>query len=354
MCCRSVDRDSNFFEALGGIKTCHELSVAFYARVAQDPVLRPLFPSSSFRCAIEALTAFLVQFLGGPCEYSQRRWSLSLREAHQRFKIGAQERDAWMKNMVAALEDVRIAAPARDVLHGFFEQASADMVNRPAAPCSVKSSRLDPEIAGRWNVHQQLEEAVAAVRRGDAQGAIALAANPDVQNYFRRDRAAWLSLLAIMSGAVTEYVRGKLLADPGLAQERYTYGRTLLHETAGQGSLATVELLLELGADPNAADQFGHVPLYFVGNQCHAATGPEVVRALVRGGANVNARGGVQRCTALHMAARRGNVRVAEALLACGADIEARDKRGDTPLDRAVNCRKKEMAAFFTERGSGK
>ena len=52
------------------------------------------------------------------------------------------------------------------------------------------------------------------------------------------------------------------------------------------------------------------------------------------------------------MAARRGNVPVAEALLDCGADGEARDKLGDTPLHRAVKCGKTEMVAFLLSRGA--
>ncbi len=43
---------------------------------------------------------------------------------------------------------------------------------------------------------------------------------------------------------------------------------------------------------------------------------------------------------------------VAKALLDCGADIEARDKLGETPLHRAVRCGKTEMVAFLLSRGA--
>jgi ankyrin repeat protein len=66
----------------------------------------------------------------------------------------------------------------------------------------------------------------------------------------------------------------------------------------------------------------------------------------------VDAHDGVKHCTALHMAARRGNAEVAEALLACGADIEARDSLGDTPLRRSVNCGKTAVAALLLSRGA--
>jgi ankyrin repeat protein len=113
-----------------------------------------------------------------------------------------------------------------------------------------------------------------------------------------------------------------------------------------------VELLLTLGADPNATDGGGHTPLYSVGNECMIAGAGNVVRVLVQAGAKVDARDGVKHCTALHMSARRGNVEVAEALLDCGADIESRDSLGDTPLRRSVNCGKTEVAALLLSRGA--
>jgi ankyrin repeat protein len=45
-------------------------------------------------------------------------------------------------------------------------------------------------------------------------------------------------------------------------------------------------------------------------------------------------------------------VEVAEALLACSANIEARDSAGDTPLRRSVNCNKIEVAALLLARGA--
>jgi len=77
-----------------------------------------------------------------------------------------------------------------------------------------------------------------------------------------------------------------------------------------------------------------------------------VVRALVKAGADVDASDGAKRCTALHMAARRGNVEAAGALLDCGAALEARDSLGETPLRRSVNCNKVEVAALLLARGA--
>jgi ankyrin repeat protein len=113
-----------------------------------------------------------------------------------------------------------------------------------------------------------------------------------------------------------------------------------------------VQLLLRLGADPNMGSPGGRTPLYCVANECHLTGGGNIVRALVRAGAQVDAASGAKRCTALHMAARRGNTEVAEALVDCGGDVNARDKAGDTPLRRAKNCRKHGVALLLISRGA--
>jgi truncated hemoglobin YjbI len=325
------------FEEIGGAETCRKLSQAFYARVERDPLLRPLFPGTSFRCAIEEFAAFLVQFLGGPSEDSQRRWWLSLHESHRRFRIDGRHRDAWLRHMDEALDDVGIAEPARGALRKFFEHASAYVIDAKPAP-----RRLAGELAHRWSGQRALDETVAAIREGDADRAIGLAA--------KCDRAVLPGVLALMVGTgektLLRYVHERLADDPALAHERYG-GRTLLHNAAGAGSLTTVELLLHLGADPNVLDGGRHTPLYCVGNERGGAKSAEVVRALVRAGARVDAHDGVTGATPLHMAARRGNVVVARALLECGADKAARDRRGDTPLQRAINCKKYDVAELL-------
>ena len=115
-----------------------------------------------------------------------------------------------------------------------------------------------------------------------------------------------------------------------------------------------VASLLRLGTEPDLRDGGGHTPLYCVANGCASETGRAVVRALVRAGADVNASGGLTRATALHMAARRGHAEIARTLLDCGAEIEARDYKGVTPLERAVNCRRATVVQLLTERGTAR
>ena len=352
----------DLYQALGGRSVCRQLSESFYARVKRDPVLRPLFPGKSMRCAVEAFAAFLAQFLGGPAEDAEKRWWLSLRESHRRFQIGSRERQAWMSHMIQALEEVPIDQPVRLALRDLFERSSAYIVNtgqglpEPAAPKDPSDDRIHREMAQRWREQRALDDLVAAIRYGDRGRALELARSGALQCRFARDRALFAHVLGLMmgcgSGPVMEYAERELLADPAMANVHNRYGRTLLHDASAHGSLRMVELLLRLGADPNVGTPGGRTPLYCVANECQVAGGGDIVRALVRAGAQVNVPSGAKRCTALHMAARRGNTEVAAALLDCGADINAPDTAGDTPLKRAKNCRKAGVALLLASRGA--
>ena len=346
----------DLFEAMGGAAKCRELATAFYARVAKDPVLRPLFPGKTFRCAIEEFAAFLVQFLGGPPEDSQRRWWLSLRESHRRFPIGPKERDAWMGHITRVLGEVAMSEPMRGALLELFTEASSYVVNTGPASTEMRRSEhsdIHVQIARRWEEQRALDDAVAAVRDGDLDRIIAMVASPPLRSCFERNRAVFANFAGVLIGsgiaAMADYAHRILLENADLARERYA-GRTLLHAASAAGNLAIVAALLTLGVDANIRDGGGHTPLYSVGNECPG--GGPVVKALVQGGATVHACDGVKHCTALHMAARRGNVEACEALLACGANIEARDSLGETPLRRAVNCGQAGVAALLLAKGA--
>jgi truncated hemoglobin YjbI len=352
----------DLYQAAGGRDGCRRLSESFYARVKEDPVLRPFFPGKSMRCAVEQFAAFLAQLLGGPPEDAENRWWLSLRESHLRFQIGPKERDAWMNNMLHALGDAALDEPVRGALCEFFERSSAYVVNDgPAHGETLAKEKPAPDpmrraLTLRWDEQRALDDLTAAIRQMDAPHALKLTQSPALKRRFSRDRAILSHALALMmatnTSALLEFVARELRADPSLAKARNRHGRTLLHDAAAQGNSPMVELLLALGADPNVRTAGGHTPLYCVGNQCWSPGGGAVVRALVSAGAHVDAPSDSKRCTALHMAARRGNAEVAAALLDCGANLNARDKTGVTPLGRARNCRKGGVVALLEARGA--
>jgi hemoglobin len=332
---------SALLEALGGEEGCRSLSAAFYARVGKDPVLRPFFRGKSLRCATEELAAFLIQFLGGDERQTQHRWWLSLRESHARFQIGPKARRAWLGHMEATLDAAPLDDATRNALHHFFSSSSAYVIGTDAAELEHE------ELAVRWSEQLVLDSVIAAIVEGRDDETLALAPR------FASRPAVFVGLLARMiqtgRARLIGFVIDTAESDPSLAPRRFA-GNTLLHFAAGAGCLEIVALLLRLGVDPNIQGRGDHTPLYCVANECASVTGPEVVRALVRAGADVNACGGVTGATALHMAARRGHVEIARSLLDSGAAVNARDRKGDTPLQRAINCRKNGVAQLLRDR----
>ena len=338
----SMSARSPLLEALGGEEGCRRLSAAFYARVGKDPVLRPFFPGKSLRCATEEFAAFLIQFLGGDENQTQYRWWLSLRESHARFQIGPNARRAWLRHMEATLDTAPLDDATRNALRDFFSRSSAYVLGMDTTESPHE------ELAARWSEQRVLDSVIAAVVEGRDDETLALAPR------FASRPSVFVGLMAriVQSGRarLIHFVIDAAETDPSLATRRFA-GTTLLHFAAGAGCLEVVALLLRLGVDPNIQGR-DRTPLYCVANECASDTGPEVVRALVRAGADVNACGGVTRATALHMAARRGRVEIARALLDFGAAVNVRDRKGDTPLQRAINCRKKGVSQLLLERGA--
>jgi hemoglobin len=343
----AVSKPATLLASLGGEEGCKRLSSAFYTRVGKDAVLRPLFPGKTLRCATAEFAAFLIQFLGGDEDQTQYRWWLSLRESHARFQIGPAERRAWLKHMSAALDTTPLDDSTRQAFRQFFEHSSAYIMSNEMGDETAPPEH--DELAGRWGVQRVLDDTIAAIAGGRGHEALLVAPR------FMCRPSVFVGLLARMvqsrRAALIGFVVDAVGQDSSLGTRRFG-GRALIHYASGAGCLEVVSALLRQGADPDLQDGGGHTPLYRVANECASAAGPELVRLLVRAGADVNACGGVTRATALHMAARRGHVETARALLDCGAAIEARDSKGVTPLRRAMNCRRHTVAQLLKGRGA--
>ncbi len=340
---------AELLDALGGESGCKRLAAEFYARVDTDPILRPLFPGKSLRCATEEFAAFLTQFLGGDEAQTQYRWWLSLRESHARFRIDSTQRRAWLEQMAATLAEAPLDEGVRQELRQFFAHSSAYIMGRDAAGPDHSDADEQEELAVRWRQQRIVEEVIAAIAAGHDAEALALATR------CRARPSVFIGLMARMVAsrrpALLCFVLDAIEREPTLAAHQYS-GRTLLHFASGAGCLRVVDMLLRLGMDPSIQDRSGHTPLYAVANQCGVESGPEIVWALVRAGADANACSGVTQATPLHMAARRGYVEVARALLECGARVDARDIKGDTPLQRAFKCRRLTVAQLLRDYGA--
>ncbi|GAA4334859.1 hemoglobin [Actinomadura luteofluorescens] len=120
-----------FYEAVGGEETFHRLVHRFYQGVADDPDLRALYPEEDLGPAEERLRLFLIQYWGGPNTYSMRRGHPRLRMRHVPFVIGSAERDAWLRHMRVAVDELGLPEELERQLWGYFTMAAQSMVNAP-------------------------------------------------------------------------------------------------------------------------------------------------------------------------------------------------------------------------------
>jgi hemoglobin len=126
----SDSSETSFYAAVGGEETFRRLVHAFYRGVADDPVLRPVYPSKDLGPAEEHLRLFLMQYWGGPGTYSEQRGHPRLRMRHARFAIGEAERDAWLRHMRDALNDLGLDEALDAQLWDYLVMAAHSLVNQ--------------------------------------------------------------------------------------------------------------------------------------------------------------------------------------------------------------------------------
>ncbi|NXI95725.1 ASB3 protein, partial [Psophia crepitans] len=135
-------------------------------------------------------------------------------------------------------------------------------------------------------------------------------------------------------------------------------GMCALHLSARHGSLESVRVLLEAGADPNEVTTEATTALFLAVENGHT----DVVKFLLQHGANVKGPHSWSGWNSLHQASFQGYTEIMKILLEKGASKECQDDFGITPLfvaaqygkleslrllvshDAAVNCQAKDRA----------
>jgi len=119
----------SFYEEVGGRETFHRLVEIFYREVADDDVLRPMYPEADLGPAAERLRMFLEQYWGGPTTYGERRGHPRLRMRHAAFHVNPDARDRWLRHMRTALDEIELSPLHEATLWDYLERAAFAMVN---------------------------------------------------------------------------------------------------------------------------------------------------------------------------------------------------------------------------------
>jgi hemoglobin len=124
------------FELLGGADAVHALAEAFYdAMDAHEPALARLHPLDDAgrvnRVTRDRFALFLVQWLGGPSDYSAAHGHPRLRMRHGHVPVDLAMRDAWLRAMTRALDACSVRGEVRSFLDARFAEVADFLRNTP-------------------------------------------------------------------------------------------------------------------------------------------------------------------------------------------------------------------------------
>jgi len=148
---------------------------------------------------------------------------------------------------------------------------------------------------------------------------------------------------ALRSALNLESVK-QAIADGANVKAKDERGWTALHFAQTK---EIAELLIAKGADVNAWDQDGETPLDFA----NRVKRTEIAALLRKHGGKTSAG------LSIHVAATQGNIKAVKQHLAAGADVNAKNKHGETPLDIVThplnpNKNKAETAGLLRKHGA--
>jgi ankyrin repeat protein len=198
-------------------------------------------------------------------------------------------------------------------------------------------------VVGAAAAHEDLR-LVDAAKSQDLQGVRALLnGHPDVNG-----RSEDGSTALLWAAHWNDLRMAELLVRAGAdANAANDFRMTPLSQACTNGRAELVDLLLKAGASPDTPIGTGEPPLM----TCARTGSADAVRTLLAHGANLNAREPTQNQTALMWAAAQQHPKVVRVLIEAGADLQAHSKSGFTALHFAA--RMGDMEVTRTLLGAG-
>lgn len=120
---------STFYDEIGGEATITTIVHRFYEGVADDPLLRPMYPEADLGPAEERFRLFLQQYWGGPSTYSEQRGHPRLRMRHAPFAVTPGAAERWLVHFRAGLDAVDLTPEQDAQFWAYVTHAAQFMVN---------------------------------------------------------------------------------------------------------------------------------------------------------------------------------------------------------------------------------
>lgn len=141
--------------------------------------------------------------------------------------------------------------------------------------------------------------------------------------------------IALMANCPVEIIMYILRAGVNV-NVRLGYGHTPLHWACLHGNFPLCKALVEYGARINVKNKLGCTPIVYGASPFKST---DILFFLAEHGADVNGRNKDNSCepTPLHRAVMKGDIELAEVLIAKGANINAKDRAGETPLESIID-----------------
>ncbi len=127
----SVPEQVSFYDEIGGEATIRAIVDRFYAGVAEDELLRPMYPEEDLGPAADRFSLFLMQYWGGPTTYSDNRGHPRLRMRHAPYAVTPAAAERWLVHFRAGLDEADLTPEQDEQFWAYVTHAAQFMINAP-------------------------------------------------------------------------------------------------------------------------------------------------------------------------------------------------------------------------------
>ncbi len=199
------------------------------------------------------------------------------------------------------------------------------------------------ELLKKYGAKEEYEEVplISAVDNGDEDAVSRLLSKGADINARSNAMDCWGMTALMMAAKNGDSDTATILLEKGAdVKAKDAKGRTALMAAMERDSVEVVNMLIAKGSDVNAEDMDGSTALYMAA--CHAH--PETMEVLKAAGAHPP--------TSLLYAVALEDIEVSRKLIVDGADVNMKDKEGNTPLIVATRNGRLEIARMLLSKGA--